>query len=273
MLTLLYSILAGIIQGLTEFLPVSSSGHLVFFHYFSGFDFVDDLSFDVVLHLGTLVALVIFFYADILRYLSAFFRSFVKWELRSDFNQRLAWYLFVATIPALVIGYFFESAVNLMFRSPVSVAWVLIVFGLVLYLADQYLHKVRSLNQLTWPAALVIGLLQTLAFIPGVSRSGITIVAGLTQKLKRQDAARFSFLLAIPAVLAAGAKKSLDLYQSHALNSADFMVLLAGFFVSAVVGYLCIKYFLKYLQNHSLKIFAYYRIVLGVVILVILLLK
>lgn len=270
---LFYSIVAGIIQGLTEFLPVSSSGHLILFHYFSGFDFIDDLSFDVVLHLGTLAALILFFFSDILKYLAAFFGSFVKWDLRSNFNQRLAWYLFVGTLPALAIGYFFENAIDAMFRYPASVAWVLIIFGVILYAADHYLLKIRSLNQLTWPGALIIGVLQTLAFIPGVSRSGITIVAGLTQKLKRQDAARFSFLLAIPAVLAAGAKKSLDLYQSHALNSADLLVLLVGFLASAIVGYLAIKYFLKFLQNHSLKVFAYYRIVLGIIILAILFFK
>lgn len=246
-MTIFYSIIAGVIQGLTEFLPISSSGHLILFHYFSGFDFIDDLSFDVVLHLGTLAALAIFFFFDILKYLSAFFRSFIKWNLRTDLNQRLAWYLFFATIPSLIIGYFFESTIESIFRRPLSVALVFIVFGIILYLADQYLLKIRTLDQLTWFGALFIGIFQTLAFIPGISRSGITIVAGLTQKLKRQEAAHFSFLLAIPAVFAAGGKKTLDLYELQALNSANSLVLLAGFLASAVIGYLCLKYFLRFL--------------------------
>ncbi|MFA5021488.1 MAG: undecaprenyl-diphosphatase UppP [Patescibacteria group bacterium] len=267
---ILYSTIAGIIQGLTEFLPVSSSGHLVFFHYFFGFDFINDLSFDAVLHLGTLAALGLFFFSDIFKYLAAFFQSFIRWNIKSDVNQRLAWYLFLATIPALLVGYFFESQIETVFRSPALVAWVFIIFGVILYLADKYLLTNRSMNQLTLSNSLIIGLAQALALIPGVSRSGITIVAGLTQNLKREQAARFSFLLAIPAVFAAGAKKMLDLYQLQAFSYSNSLILLVGFLASAVVGYLCIKYFLKFLENHSLKVFAYYRIVVGVIVLVVL---
>lgn len=267
---IIYSIFAGLIQGLAEFLPISSSGHLVFFHYFSKFDFVNDLSFDVILHLGTLLALGIFFFKDIIKYLFAFFRSFTKWNLKSDFDQRLAWYLFLATIPALGIGYFFEKIFETYFRNPSIVAWVFIIFGIILFLADNYFSKIKNLDQLKLSNALIIGCAQVVAFIPGVSRSGITIVAGLSQKLKRQEAARFSFLLAIPATFAAGAKGLLDLYQMNALGLSNLIVLLAGFLTSALVGYLCIKYFLKFLANHSLKVFAYYRVIVGIIILIIL---
>jgi undecaprenyl-diphosphatase len=220
--------------------------------------------------LGTLVALIIFFFTDILKYLSGFLRSFVRWNIKTDSDQRLAWYLFIATIPALAAGYFFDDIIESVFRNVSLVAWVFIGFGLILYLADKYLLTNKSIVQLTFGNSLVIGLAQVLALIPGVSRSGITIIAGLSQKLKREQAARFSFLLSIPAVFAAGTKKTLDLYQSQMIGSADFIVLLIGFLTSAIIGYLCIKYFLKFLQNHSLKIFAYYRVVLGLIVLVIL---
>src|SRR3989338_9393606 len=130
-----YSILAGVIQGLTEFLPISSSGHLVIFHDFLKFDFIDNLAFDVVLHLGTLVALIVFFFADILKYLIAFFESLVAWNLKNNLNQRLAWYLFIATLPAAIVGYFLEDRIEMVFRSPFLVALMLIIFGVILYLA------------------------------------------------------------------------------------------------------------------------------------------
>ncbi|MFA6410338.1 MAG: undecaprenyl-diphosphatase UppP [Candidatus Buchananbacteria bacterium] len=267
MLDVFYSIFAGVIQGLAEFLPISSSGHLLLFHYFTGFDFVDNLSFDVVLHLGTLAALLIFFWSDLWRYFFAFLNSFRKWDLKNDSNQRLAWYILIATIPALFFGYFFDDLIESLFRNPASVAWVIMIFGLVLYFADKYFAKLKTVEQLNLGQAFLIGLAQAFALIPGVSRSGITIVAGLSQKLKRDQAARFSFLLSVPAVLAAGGKKTLDLYQMQAFNFSDLLILASGFLVSALVGYLCIKYFLKFLKNHSLKVFVYYRLILGILVL------
>lgn len=267
---ILYSIIAGIIQGLTEFLPVSSSGHLVLFHDFFGFDFADNLSFDVVLHLGTLAALLVFFWSDVLKYLSAFFQSFFNWDLKNSPSQRLAWYILAGTIPAVVAGYFFEREIELIFRHSALVAAMLIAFGLVLYLADVYFSKIRTIDQLNWPGSFLIGVAQALALIPGVSRSGITIIAGLSQKLKREEAARFSFLLSIPVVFGAGAKKVFDLFSESAISSSQVFVLALGFLSSAVVGYLCIKYFMRFLQNHSLKVFAVYRIILGIIILLVL---
>ena len=266
-----YSILAGIIQGLTEFLPISSSGHLVIVHDFLKFDFIDNLAFDVVLHLGTLVALIVFFFADILKYLIAFFESLVAWNLKNNLNQRLAWYLFIATLPAAIVGYFLEDRIEMVFRSPFLVALMLIIFGVILYLADKFFFKLKTINELSLANSLTIGLFQAIALIPGVSRSGITIIAGLSQKLKRKDAARFSFLLAVPIIFGAGLKKTIDLISGSAISSADFLALILGFLSSAVTGYFCIKYFLKFLENHSLKIFAWYRIVLGLLIIFVIL--
>lgn len=265
-----YSILAGIIQGLTEFLPISSSGHLVLFHDFLGFDFIDNLAFDAVLHLGTLAALLIFFFHELTGYLKAWLQSFYKWNLKGDVKQRLAWYLFIATLPAVLAGYFLEDLIENFFRNPCLVAWMLIIFGLLLYFADRYFKKSKSMDELKFGSSLLIGIFQALALIPGVSRSGITIIAGLSQKLKREQAAHFSFILAAPIVFGAGAKKILDLITEQTVGGSDWIVLTLGFLTSAIVGYFCIKYFLEFLKSHSLRVFACYRIVLGILILMIL---
>lgn len=262
-----YSIIAGVIQGLTEFLPVSSSGHLILFHDFLNFNFPDSLAFDVILHLGTLLALVIFFLPDVVKYLRAFFKSFSNWKLTDNKDQLLAWYIFIATLPAAIVGYFLEDLIEVFFRNSAVVAGMLIVFGILLYLADKFYSQTKLIEDLNLSNALTIGVSQVLALIPGVSRSAITIIAGLSQNLKRDQAARFSFLLAIPIVFGAGVKKVLDLFSTNILNSSDFAVLAIGFLISAAVGYLCIKYFLKFLENYSLKIFAYYRVILGLIIL------
>ena len=268
-----YSILAGVIQGLTEFLPVSSSGHLVLFHDFFNFNLPDDLAFDVVLHLGTLVALVLFFYREIIKYVFSWIQSFFKWDLKNNNNQRLAWYLFLATLPAAFVGYFLEEQIETVFRGSFSVALMLILFGVVLYLADKYLLQVKTIEQLNLNNSLVIGVLQSLALVPGVSRSGITIIAGLSQKLKRGEAARFGFILSMPIVFGAGLKKVLDLYSDKLMIGSDFVILALGFLTSAITGYFCIKYFLQFLQSHSLAVFAVYRIILGIIILLLILWK
>ncbi len=268
---ILYSILAGIIQGLTEFLPVSSSGHLVLFHNLSNFDFFDQLFFDVIVHLGTLLSLIFFFWKEIWRYVFAFLSSFLKFD-RNNIDQKMAWYLFFATLPAAFAGYFFEDMIEMTFRNPVIVAFMLIFFGIVLYFVDLYSVKVLDFSQIKLKNSLIIGLAQIIALVPGVSRSGITIIAGLSQKLKRESAAKFSFLLSAPIIFGAGMKKIFDLASGN-IGDFSYLVLIFGFFSSMISGYLCIKYFLKFLQSHSLKIFAYYRVILGIVILLFLLFK
>ncbi len=261
-----FSFLAGIIQGLTEFLPVSSSGHLVILHEIFGFNFADDIAFDVILHLGTMVALIAFFFFDLLKYLKAWLQSLIAPDLKNNDTQRLAWLVFLAAIPAGLVGLLAEKEIENFFRSPVVVGIMLILVGVVLFFADKFASLLKPLNKLNVKDSLVIGLAQILSLIPGVSRSGITIIAGLSQKLNRKDAAYFSFLVSTPLILGAGLKKFIDLIQMD-LAYADVYSLLIGFFVSAITGYLCIKYFLKFLERNSLKIFAYYRIVLGIVLL------
>ena len=273
MINYFLAILAGIIQGLAEFLPISSSGHLVLFHDLLNFDLPDNLAFDVVLHLGTLVALVLFFFNDLWKYFTAWLQSLINWNLKNDQNQRLAWYLFLATLPAAIAGYFLEDQIESIFRQPSLVALMLIIFGIVLYGADRYFKQEKAIEHLNAKNSLIIGVAQIIALVPGVSRSGITIIAGLSQKLKRDQAARFSFLLSAPIVFGAGFKKLIDLFSTNEIIGSDFLLLSVGFISAAVTGYLCIKYFLKFLQSHSLNIFVYYRLILGVIILLILLIK
>lgn len=269
---ILYSIILGIIQGLTEFLPVSSSGHLVILHQIFDLNGIDDLAFDAALHLGTLVAIIIFFFNDIIRYIKAFLNSIVKWDLKNNLDQRLSWYILISMIPAGIVGFFWEDIIKNFFRSALLVAIVLIIVSFFFILAEWYSKRSQGFQSLTWLKALIIGLAQALALIPGVSRSGITIITGLSYHLKREAAARFSFLMSIPIVFAAGMKKVYDLSQ-QGLVFDQLILYIIGFLSAAIIGYFCIKYFLQFVKKYSLNIFAYYRIILGVIILLLIYLQ
>ncbi|MFA5070570.1 MAG: undecaprenyl-diphosphatase UppP [Patescibacteria group bacterium] len=263
----IYSIFFGGIQGLTEFLPISSSGHLVILHRLLNFRLQDDLSFDVILHAGTLLALVVFFSKDIIAYLSAFFKSLVKWDLKNDENQRLAWFILVAAIPAGIFGFLLEDKAETIFRSPFLVAVMMILVGLLFLILEKYSQKTKGLKEMGLNGAIIIGLCQAIALIPGVSRSGITILAGMTQKLKREEAARFSFLLSIPVIFGAVVKKMTELF-SHSFSGHEMIIYLLGFLAAALAGYWAVRFLLNYLKNHSLNIFAYYRLVLAIIVIV-----
>lgn len=269
---IIHSIILGIVQGLTEFLPVSSSGHLLIAHDLWHWEFVDNLSFDVALHLGTLLALVIYFWKDIVRYIVAFLRSLAKWNLKNDLEQRFAWYILVASIPAGLFGFAFESTIDEKLRNLWLVAILLIGVGFLFLFAEKYFTKRKEIKELSWADAIIIGLAQVLALAPGISRSGITLVAGLSRGLKREAAARFTFLLSIPVVAGAGAKKMLDAYQGN-LGGSEWVNLLIGALTAGIVGYAVIKWLLNYLANHSLKVFAYYRFVIGAAVIIYLLAK
>lgn len=265
---IIYSFFSGIIQGLTEFLPVSSSGHLVLLHDIANFKLKDEVAFDVMLHLGTLTALIAFFYRDLYRYAVAWLQSIFRVQSRSKSDSKVAWYLFFGTIPAAIVGYFFEEQIVDYFRNPIIVAGMLIAVGLLLGIVDKYGKKTKHISELTFTNAAVIGFFQVLALIPGTSRSGITIIAGLTQKLNRHEAAKFSFLLSTPVIFGAGIKKMYDLFSQNLMLSEQVTIMAIGFVTSAIVGYACIKYFLKFLERYSLTVFMYYRILLGIIIIV-----
>ena len=239
----LLAVIAGLIQGLTEFIPVSSSGHLVIFHDIFKLNFSDDLLFDVALHLGTFVALVAFFFRDIEKIIRGFLSSLTNWNPSNNFNQRLAWLVIIGIIPAVIFGYFFEGLIIDYFRSGYLVAAMLIVVALLFWLLEKYATKTKDLQTMTAKDSLIIGLAQVLAFIPGTSRSGITIIAGLSRKLKREAATRFSFLMSIPVVLGAGLKTLLDVDNWNDINVAICWLAAAAF------SYLALNIFKVYFSS------------------------
>jgi len=264
-----YSIIFGAIQALTEFLPISSSAHLVIFHDLLKFDLVDNLSFDVALHLGTLLAMILFFATDIVALIRGWLSSLKNWNLKNDLNQRLSWFIIIGTIPAAVVGYFFDNWFENN-RGLILISLTLIGGGILLFLVDLLSKKQKEISEIKFGGAFSIGLAQVLALIPGVSRSGINIIAGLANNLKREAAARYAFLLGIPIIFGAGVKKIYDLTKIS-LTSQEIIIFILGFLTSAMIGYLVIKFFLGFLKNHSLKWLAIYRIIIGIIILVIIL--
>lgn len=265
-MTILQALILGIVQGLSEFLPISSSGHLLILQHAMGIT-QSGFTFDVALHLGTLVALIIFFYKDLIELVKALF---VKSHL-----SRLAWLLIFATIPAAVIGYLLEGAAESRFRSPALVAVNFAVFGAIMLAAEAVAKRYKNqkkIDEVNTKEAMTMGFAQAAAIIPGVSRSGATITAGLFTGLERVAATRFSFLLGIPITAGAIFKvlvKQSAFTQIH--NEAGIFIV--GILTAFITGIFAIKFMLGYLAKHSLAIFAYYRFVLAAVVLFALVLR
>ncbi|MBU0531079.1 MAG: undecaprenyl-diphosphatase UppP [Candidatus Uhrbacteria bacterium] len=258
------ALILGIIQGITEFLPISSSGHLILIPELFGWD-LQDLSFDIVMHLGTLVAVIVVLRRDIKKLLRAFFSR------ESSPERSVAWMIIVATIPVLVVGYFAGDYIGTVLRNPAVVIISLIFWGIGLAIADlaaRKLSETDKLKKMKWSQAILIGFAQVLALIPGTSRSGITITAGLFAGLDRRTAARWSFLLSIPAIGAAGAKSILDLASTP--GTLEFVPLFIGFLAAMISGAFAIKFLLELVARTSYMIFAWYRLVLAAIAIVIL---
>ncbi len=259
-MNVLEAFILGLVQGLTEFIPISSSGHLVLLHH--AFGVVEHgLAFDVALHFGTLVALIVYFWKDLWALFSALFKQ-------SD-KTKLAWLLIAATVPAAIIGYLLEGAAESTFRSVKLVAFNMLAFGLIMLLAEYYYRRHKShtdLESTSTSQALAMGFAQAAAIVPGVSRSGSTITAGLFVGLDRVAATRFSFLLGVPIMAGAVAKvfSKGGVIKDVQNEQAVFIV---GIITALLSGLFAIKFMLKYLSKHGLHIFAYYRIALGVILL------
>ncbi|HUU55393.1 MAG TPA: undecaprenyl-diphosphatase UppP [Armatimonadota bacterium] len=270
---LIHAAVLGIIQGLTEFLPVSSSGHLILVREFFGWELLADTHwntiFDLSVHAGTFAGLLLYFWSDVLRLAGAFFSTF-RHGIAGVPERRLAWILIAATIPAALAGVLGEDVIEAHLRqAPMIVAALLIVFGIILWLAEWRGRKARDLNDTGWADGLLVGLAQALSLAPGVSRSGITMTAGLAFGMTRETAARYSFLLSLPIIGGAA------LYGLHnatqnasALPAGSAPIFAVGFLSAAISGYLCIRYFLSYLQKHALAPFIIYRIAVGVFLLI-----
>jgi undecaprenyl-diphosphatase len=252
--------LLGVVQGLTEFLPVSSSAHLILARLFLGFDGDKfGLAFDVACHVGTLIAVLIYFRADIGRMIGALPRLFD----RNDPDARLIWLIVVGTIPAVIAGLLFKSQIEEHLRTPAIAAAMLAAGALLFFFAEAVGARTRPESSLTLGEALLIGCAQAVAFIPGVSRSGATITVALFLGLRRAGAARFIFLLAIPAILGAAASEAPKMLKAGLGDTAPLFLI--GIVSSAIVGYAAVKYFIRYLGNHSIAVFAWYRLALAAV--------
>ncbi|HZP34232.1 MAG TPA: undecaprenyl-diphosphate phosphatase [Candidatus Acidoferrales bacterium] len=270
-MTVFHAIVLAIVQGLTEFLPISSSAHLWFFpwalHWPDG-----GLPFDVALHAGTLIAVVLFFLGTwvelILDGLGLHYPARATPE-QVQMNRRLFWLLVIGTIPGGIVGYLFEHFIEETWRNPGPIAAATIAVGLLMWVADSVSGLRRKLEHANLEDAVVIGSAQALALFPGVSRSGITIIAGLWRKMTRETAARFSFLLSTPLIAGAALKEVPQLLRMHRYGGVDLPLstLLIAIAVSAISGYAVIGFLLRYLQTRTLKIFVVYRIVFGIVIL------
>lgn len=272
-MTYIQAFILGIVQGITEFLPISSSGHLVIVPYLLGWKFPTEqiFPFNVLIQVGTLVAVIIYFWKDLFAILADFFSGIFS---SAPFGEktRLGWLLILATIPAVIGGLFLKDLVETAFQSIVATAFFLLITAIILFLADGFGKSKNSLQDLRWNHAIIIGLFQMAAIFPGISRSGSTIAGGVLQNLNRKVAARFSFLLSIPVMLGAAVLSLKDLFAVPDLHSF-LPVLLVGFLTSAVVGYAAIHWLLRFLQNHRLRIFAIYCTAVGIALLVTTLIK
>jgi undecaprenyl-diphosphatase len=266
-LELIEAALLGVVQGLTEFLPVSSSGHLLLAQHFLGVN--QDkfgLPFDAAIQSGTLLAVVSFFWKDFLEMARALSRS-VRGPDLADPDQRMAYLILAATVPAGIVGFFFEDFFATAVRSPWVVVFNLVLVGVLFIVAEAVGRKSRRAPKLSFLAAIAIGLAQATALIPGVSRSGATITMGLFLGLRREEAARFSFLMSVP-IISVAAGFSLAKTAGGGMDVQEGSIFAVGIVVSAVVGYLAIRFLLNFLVHHSLRVFAYYRFALAAVVAV-----
>jgi undecaprenyl-diphosphatase len=264
-MTFLEAIILGLVQGVTEFLPISSTAHLILVPWLLHWK-DPGLTFDVVLHAGTLLAIVTFFWNDWMQMLRGLKRLLSGRDALQSPQERMLWLVAVGTIPAALIGVLAERAVESWLRSPFIISGTLVGLALILAWAEKVSRQDRPLLTANLTDSLVVGCAQALAVVPGISRSGVTITASLFRGLTREAAARFSFLLSAPIIAGAGLKKALELRHAG-IDASQSTAMLLGFLVSFAAGYLTIRFLLRYLQTHSLKVFIIYRVALGVVIL------
>jgi len=271
----LQAAILGAIQGLTEFVPISSSAHLLILRWLFGWE-GKDVAFDAVIHLGTLAALLLFFWRDWHEMVRAYLsttrfakasRAVKDRSVAPQANAMLLWPVVFACVPAGLAGILFEDTVNESFRTkPLLTGSVLILMGLLLLAADRIGRKNRPMYSVRTRDWLIVGIAQALAFVPGVSRSGITITAGLFCGLEREASARFSFLLGAPIIFGAGIWE-LRKVLSHGLSGAEILPLLVGFLTATLVGFFCVKFLIGYLRNHSADLFVWYRVALGLALI------
>ncbi len=268
--TVIQALVLGIVQGLTEFLPISSSGHLIVVPAFLGWTdpFIESLAFSVMLHLGTLVALLVYFRSDWLRLVPAGLAAARDRSFAGDPDRRLAWLIAITTLPAVAAGLILNDPIETVFREPRLVAVTLVVGGAILWLAERWGSRRLGIGDITFPIALGIGVAQALALVPGISRSGISISAGMFAGLRREPAARFSFLMATPITAMAGAYEARKLITGEAGVAVDLGPMIVGMVAACVAGLLAIAVLLRFLRSNSTTVFVVYRVLLSTAIVV-----
>ena len=265
-------LILGVVQGIAEFLPISSSAHLIIFRDIFGIgSFITgeyEMSFDIALHFGTLLAIIVYFFKD---FLKMFKDGLTKGVKTTD--GKILWYIVVATIPAAVVGLLFEEKIDSLLRGNyILICIALAIMGVLIYLADKYNKQQKSFKEMKIKDAIIIGCSQVCALIPGFSRSGTTIAASRVLKIKREDAAKFSFYLSLPVVAGAVVIKLLK-GEMIALITYDLKIFIIGVLISFISGLLCIKFLLQYIKKHDYNIFMWYRLIMALVVLLVLLFK
>ncbi len=262
---ILQVIVLAVVQGLTEFLPISSTAHLYLTSWLLGWQ-IEGLDFDIALHIGTLLAVLIYFARDWVQIVAQGFGMHLEGDRELKHNHMLLWLLAIGTVPVGIAGLLFNKQAEGAWRNPFVMGIMLIAVGVLMWIAENASLRQRDLSSVHLADALTIGAAQALAVVPGTSRSGITITAGLFRNLTRESAARFSFLLSTPAIAAAAGKALYDMHKKgglHGILSTEFLV---GVAVSAITGCFVIAWFLHYLRRSGLKPFVYYRIVFGIIV-------
>ena len=277
-LSIVQALVMGLTQGLTEFIPVSSSGHLIIVPWLFGWNdpvrdaFLTSIEFTVILHMGTLLALLAYFWRDWVSLIPAGLAAIRDRSFRGDPDRKMAWLIAVATIPAVLVGPLLNDAIEGAVREPARVALMLCVGAAILWLADRWGSKLREMGSLTFGGAFGIGVAQVLALVPGISRSGISISAGLFLGLTREAAARFSFLMATPVVAGAGAWEARKLLSHDATApNPEMHLVVIGFLAAAVAGLLAIRFMLEFLKRQPVTVFVVYRVLAAIAVFLVLL--
>jgi undecaprenyl-diphosphatase len=265
-MSLVHTVILAIVQGLTEFLPISSSAHLALAPWLLRWP-DPGLSFDIALHFGTLIAILLYFWRDWVQVVGQAFGLRIGTDDQLKRNPSLLWMLAVAAIPIGIAGLAFNEQAETTWRNPYVIGVMMIVIAAFMWLAENAGRRTRDMSQITFFDSIVIGLSQALAVVPGTSRSGVTIAAGLFRNLDRETAARFSFLLATPTIAAAAAKAFLGLHKAGGLPHDVRVQFFIGMTISAVVGCGMIAFLLNFLRHHSLNFFIYYRIIFGIMVI------
>ena len=260
------AVVLAIVQALTEFLPISSTAHLVLIPWLFGWKDAG-LTFDVALHAGTLVAVILYFFRDWIQIIGEGFGLNIGGDPDIKQNRKLLWLLAVASIPIGIVGYLFDKQADTTWRQPYVIGTMLIVVGVVMWIAEQRRIGSKSMSTIQMGDAVAVGLAQAVSVIPGTSRSGSTICVGLFRNMNRETAARFSFLLSTPAIAAAVGKKYWDIHKEGGIPAGMKMPIVVGIVVSGVLGAIVIAFFLRYLRRSSLMPFVYYRIVFGIIVI------